>query len=116
VPIHSFQARSARKLLGGRYARCILRFAVLKPYISCRSALTIHRGTTHLSPIARPVLVLGVDAPSAGHDKLHDLMVTQDFYDALPPIVRDHLACGVVEQLIPVAQKHDIEGLVMGAA
>ena len=84
--------------------------------ISCRSALTIHRGTTHLSPIARPVLVLGVDAPGAGHDKLHDLMVTQDFYDALPPIVRDHLACRVVEQLIPVTQKHDIEGLVMGVA
>ena len=84
--------------------------------ISCRSALTIHRGTTHRSPIARPVLVLGVDAPGAGHDKLHDLMVTQDFYDALPPIVRDHLACRVVEQLIPVTQKHDIEGLVMGVA
>jgi hypothetical protein len=33
--------------------------------ISCRSALTIHRGTTHRSPIARPVLVLGVDAPCA---------------------------------------------------
>ncbi|HZZ25381.1 MAG TPA: hypothetical protein VFE60_23765 [Roseiarcus sp.] len=61
-------------------------------------------------------LVLGVDAPGAGHDKLHDLMVTQDFYDALPPIVRDHLACRVVEQLIPVTQKHDIEGLVMGVA
>jgi hypothetical protein len=58
--------------------------------ISCRSALTIHRGTTHLSPIARPVLVLGVDAPGAGHDKLHDVMVTQDFYDALPPIVRGY--------------------------
>jgi hypothetical protein len=84
--------------------------------ISCRSALTIHRGTTHRSPIARPVLVLCVDAPGAGHDKLHDLMVTQDFYDALPPIVRDHLACRVVEQLIPVTQKHDIEGLVMGVA
>src|SRR3984957_19156818 len=67
--------------------------------ISCRSALTIHRGTTHRSPIARPVLVLGVDAPGAGHDKL-----------------RDHLACRVVEQLIPVTQKHDIEGLVMGVA
>jgi hypothetical protein len=46
----------------------------------------------------------------------HDLMVAQDFYDALPPIVRDHLACRVVEQLIPVTQKHDIEGLVMGVA
>jgi hypothetical protein len=82
--------------------------------ISCRSALTIHRGTTHRLSIARPVLVLGVDAPGAGHDKLHDLTVTQEYYDALPAIVRDHLVCRVVDQLIPVTQKHDIEGLVMG--
>jgi hypothetical protein len=82
--------------------------------ISCRSALTIHRGTAHPSPIARPVLVLGVDAPGAGHDKLHDLMVTQDYYDALPEHVRAHLVCRVVETLVPVTQKHDIEGLVMG--
>ena len=83
--------------------------------ISCRSALTIHRGTAHPSPIARPVMVLGVDAPGAGHDKLHDLMVTQDYYEALPPVVRDHLVCRVVDKLVPVTQKHDIEGLVMGA-
>jgi hypothetical protein len=82
--------------------------------ISCRSALTIHRGTAHPSPIARPVLVLGVDAPGAGHAALHDLMVTQDYYDALPLAVRDHLVCSVVETLVPVTQKHDIEGLVMG--
>jgi hypothetical protein len=82
--------------------------------ISCRSALTIHRGTAHPSPIARPVLVLGADAPGAGHDKLHDLMVTRDCYDALPASVRDHLVCRVVEKLVPVTQKHDIEGLVMG--
>lgn len=82
--------------------------------ISCRSALTIHRGTAHPSPIARPVLVLGVDAPGAGHDKLHDLMVTKDYHDALPTQLRDHLVCRVVEKLIPVTQKHDIEGLVMG--
>ena len=83
--------------------------------ISCRSALTIHRGTQHDSPIARPVLVLGVDAPGAGHADLHDLMVTQDYVDALPQPVRDHLVCRVVDELVPVVQKHDIEGLVMGA-
>ena len=83
--------------------------------ISCRSALTMHRGTAHLSPIARPVLVLGADAQGAGHDKLHDLMVTQDYHDALTEEVRSHLVCRVVEKLIPVTQKHDIEGLVMGA-
>lgn len=82
--------------------------------ISCRSALTIHRGTAHPSPIARPVLVLGVDAPGAGHDKLHDLMVTSDYLASLPSAVRDHLVCRVVDKLVPVTQKHDIEGLVMG--
>ena len=82
--------------------------------ISCRSAITVHRGTAHPSPIARPVLVLGADAPGAGHAALHDLMVTQDYYDALPQSVRDHLICRVVDKLVPVTQKHDIEGLVMG--
>jgi hypothetical protein len=83
--------------------------------ISCRSALTVHRGTGHASPIARPVMVLGVDAPGAGHAELHDLMVTQDYFDSLPPSVREHLVCRVVDKLVPVTQKHDIEGLVMGA-
>ncbi len=83
--------------------------------ISCRSALTIHRGTAHVSPVARPVLVLGVDAPGAGHAALHDMMVTPDFHASLPQSVRDHLVCRVVEELVPVVQKHDIEGLVMGA-
>ncbi len=82
--------------------------------ISCRSALTMHRGTAHGSPIARPVLVLGVDAPGAGHAALHDLMVTQEYYDALPRVAREHLVCRVVDELVPVTQKHTIEGLVMG--
>src|SRR3954471_21179274 len=59
--------------------------------ISCRSALTIHRGTAHGSPIARPVLVLGVDAPGAGHAALHDLQVTSAYLESLPQAVRDHL-------------------------
>ena len=82
--------------------------------ISARSALTVHRGTPHPSPIARPVLVLGVDAPGAGHAALHDMMVTRDFYAALPDAVREHLVCSVVDELVPVTQKHDIEGLVLG--
>ncbi len=82
--------------------------------ISARSALTMHRGTMHGSPIARPVLVLGVDAPGAGHAALHDMMVTPDYYAALPESVRKHLVCRVVDKLVPVTQKHDIEGLVMG--
>jgi hypothetical protein len=83
--------------------------------ISARSALTIHRGTAHASPIARPVLVLGVDAPGAGHSALHDPQVTPDFWESLPESVRKHLVCSVVDELEPIGQKHDIEGLVMGA-
>jgi hypothetical protein len=82
--------------------------------ISCRSALTVHRGTPHASPIARPVLVVGVDAPGAGHAALHDMMVTHSFHEALPPSLREHLVCRVVDKLLPITQKHDIEGLVMG--
>jgi len=82
--------------------------------ISARSALTIHRGTANLSQLARPVVVLGVDAPGAGHDELHDLMVTKAFHDALAPELKRHLHARVVDELVPIVQKHDIEGLVMG--
>ncbi len=83
--------------------------------MSARSALTIHRGTANHSEVARPVLVLGVDAPGAGHAELHDMMVTRSFRDALPDGVWRHLPARVVEELVPIVQKHTIEGLVMGA-
>jgi hypothetical protein len=83
--------------------------------ISARSALTIHRGTANHSPLARPVLVLGVDAPGAGHAELHDMMVTRGFHASLPESVRRHLHARVVDELVPIVQKHTIEGLVMGA-
>lgn len=83
--------------------------------ISARSALTVHRGTAHLSQVPRPVLVLGVDAPGAGHAALHDMMVTRAYYDALPPSLKRHLVCRVVDELVPITQKHDIEGLVLAA-
>jgi hypothetical protein len=84
--------------------------------ISARSALTIHRGTINHSQKARPVLVLGMDAPGAGNAEHHDLAVTRDYWDALPDRVKAHLACPVVDELTPITQKHTIEGLVMGAA
>ena len=95
-----------------RYAQRAVRKYPHAGDISCRSALTVHRGNEHPSPIARPVLVLGVDAPGAGHAALHDLMATRDFHDALPPQVREHLVCRVVDSLVPVTQKHEIEGLL----
>jgi ectoine hydroxylase-related dioxygenase (phytanoyl-CoA dioxygenase family) len=82
--------------------------------ISARSALTIHRGTPNRSDAPRPVLVLGVDAPGAGNDEHHDLAVSRGYWEGLPPRVREHLSCPVVDELTPITQKHDIEGLVMG--
>ncbi len=83
--------------------------------ISARSALTVHRGTANVSGHARPVLVLGVDAPGAGHAELHDMTMTPKFYESVPDEVRKHLSCRVVDELEPIVQKHTIEGLVMGA-
>ncbi|MEU2350352.1 phytanoyl-CoA dioxygenase family protein [Modestobacter sp. NPDC049651] len=82
--------------------------------ISIRSALTIHRGTKSESDKPRPVLVLGVDAPGAGNGDKHDMAVTKAFWETLPESLKKHLKCPVVDELTPISQKHDIEGLVMG--
>lgn len=79
--------------------------------VSARSALTIHRGTANRSGIARPVLVLGVDAPGAGHAALHAMAITPAYRDALPAEVRSRLAASVVDELPPIVQKHQIDRL-----
>jgi hypothetical protein len=84
--------------------------------ISARSALTIHRGTKNFSDKARPVLVLGVDAPGAGNGDKHDMAVTRAYWETLPDKAKQHLRCPIVETLTPITQKHDIEGLEMGEA
>jgi hypothetical protein len=94
-----YQARTVRKL-------------AQRGDISARSALTIHRGTANRSATARPVLVVGVDAPDATNANHHDLQVTSAYLEALPPQVRDHLTCRVVDELKPVIQHHVIEGLL----
>jgi hypothetical protein len=43
-------------------------------------------------------------------------MVTKDYFDAWPNAMREHLACRLVDAVIPVTQKHGIAGLVMGPA
>lgn len=82
--------------------------------MSVRSALTIHRGTASSGTTARPVLVVGVDAPGAGHDEFHDPQVTRAFWESVPEAVKPHLGVRVVDQLAPIVQQHSIEGLVMG--
>ena len=104
------------KSFWGRYEERAVRKYPKMGDISARSALTIHHGTKNYSPHPRPVLVLGVDAPGAGNAEHHDLAVTRPFYESLPQRVRDHLVCPVVDQLTPITQKHDIEGLMMGEA
>lgn len=99
-----------------RFARLSVRKFPQRGDISVRSALTIHRGTANTSAKARPVLVLGVDAPGAGNAEHHDMAVTRGFYDSLPERVQQHLACPIVEHLTPITQKHSIEGLMMGDA
>ncbi|MFF5232543.1 phytanoyl-CoA dioxygenase family protein [Dactylosporangium sp. NPDC000521] len=100
----------------GRYQERAVRKYPRRGDISARSALTVHRGTANVSDTARPVLVLGVDAPGAGNAERHDLAVTRSFWATLPDEVRAHLHCPVVDELTPIVQKHTIEGLVMGAA
>ncbi|MGW3785443.1 phytanoyl-CoA dioxygenase family protein [Micromonospora chokoriensis] len=99
-----------------RYQRRAVRKYPQRGDISARSALTIHRGTPNVSRSARPVLVLGVDAPGAGNAAHHDMAVTRGYWESLPSSVREHLPCPVVDRLEPIRQKHTIEGLVMGAA
>jgi ectoine hydroxylase-related dioxygenase (phytanoyl-CoA dioxygenase family) len=99
-----------------RYEKRAVRKYPRRGDISARSALTIHRGTTNHSSVSRPVLVLGVDAPDATNSDKHDMAVTRDYWAALPAEVRDHLHCPVVDRLVPIVQKHTIEGLVMGDA
>lgn len=84
--------------------------------LSARSALTIHRGTANRSQHARPVLVLGVDAPGAGHAALHDPQITPAYAATLPDSLRRHLSCRVVDVLEPIVQRHQIEGLADGSS
>ena len=100
----------------GRYQERAVRRYPSMGDVSARSALTLHRGTANQSEKSRPVLVLGVDAPGAGNAAHHDLAVTRRYWDALPEQVRAHLRCPVVDELTPITQKHEIEGLVMGDA
>jgi hypothetical protein len=104
------------KSLYERYERRAQRKMPQMGDISARSALTIHRGTPNNSNIARPVLVLGVDAPDARNAERHDLQITRAFYATLPEELRQHLTCRLVDKLETIVQGHTIEGLMMGEA
>jgi hypothetical protein len=80
--------------------------------ISARSALTIHRGTANRSKQARPVLVVGVDAPDGTNAGHHDLQVTKRYAAQLPGRVLAHLTYRLVDALEFVVQAHTIDGLL----
>ncbi|MDQ4036174.1 MAG: phytanoyl-CoA dioxygenase family protein [Chloroflexota bacterium] len=98
-----------------RYAERGVRKFPQRGDISCRSALTIHRGTAHASPIARPVLILGAVRGEDADPNEHDLALTHAFAAALPAETRAHLLHRTVDELEPISQRHDIEGLEMGS-
>lgn len=82
--------------------------------MSARTGLAVHRGTPNRGDDARPMLVLGVVEPAVDTSGAHELQVTRGYWESLPTVVRDHLRCTVVEELRPIVQKHDIEGLMTG--
>jgi hypothetical protein len=97
-----------------RYAAVAQRKFPQRGDISCRTALTIHRGTAHASATPRPVMILGVVSGDVANPEEHDLELTREFYESLDSELRERLLCRVVEKLEPITQRHDIEGLVMG--
>ena len=99
-----------------RYEARAVRKAPQRGDISARSALTLHRGTANRSDRARPVLVLGVDAPCARNAERHDLQVSRAYAETLPESVSRHMTYRLVDVLEPIVQLHQIEGLVMGRA
>ncbi len=83
--------------------------------MTARSALTIHRGTANRSSTARPVLVIGVDAPGAGNADHHDLQMTRAYAAALPAGLAERITHRLVDRLEPVIQHHVIDGLITPA-
>lgn len=100
----------------GRYDGLASRRYPRRGDVSARTGLTLHRGTANLGDRARPVLILGVVTGDTDPAEIavHNLVVTRGFHESLPSEVREHLRCTVVEELQPIEQKHDIEGLMMG--
>ncbi len=83
--------------------------------ISARSALTIHRGTANVSDKARPVLVIGVDGPSATNAAHHDLQMTRSFVESLTDQLAGRFDGRTVDRISAVVQNHVIEGLIESA-
>lgn len=99
-----------------RYAALASRRYPHRGDVSARTGLMMHRGTENHSDSSRAVLILGVVTGDIEPDEIadHELQVTRAYHRALPEELQRHLRCTLVEELSPIIQKHDIEGLVMG--
>ena len=83
--------------------------------VSARTGLTIHRGTENHADRSRAVLILGVvSGDTDTSDIIHELVLTRRYFDTLDEEVRPHLRYRLVDELAPIVQQHDIEGLMMG--
>ena len=81
---------------------------------SVRTGLAIHRGTPNRTDRIRPMLVVGFVAPHVDTSDAHCIEITAAALARLPEAVRRRLRCEVVDELAPMVQRHDIEGLMMG--
>lgn len=76
--------------------------------ISCRTGLMIHRGTEHKALIPRPVLCIGVVADTVVHSNKHNVHMTKQYFNSLPPEIRQHLKVELNDGLQPIIQSHDL--------
>jgi hypothetical protein len=79
--------------------------------MSCRTGLTIHRGTEHNATIPRPVLVVGVIAGILQPTNPHKIQMTKKYFESLPEHVKPRLNVRLTDEMQPIDQGHDIEGL-----
>jgi hypothetical protein len=98
----------------GAYAAAAVRKLPRLGDASVRTGLTIHRGTRNHSALSRPVLILGTVAPGTD-TAVHRLVLSRSYAAGLPAAVRDRLiGVELVDEVGPLIQRHDIEGLRMG--
>lgn len=79
--------------------------------MSCRTGLAVHRGTAHNADVPRPVLIVGVIAGLLQPTNPHKLVMTRRYFETLPSEVQARLSVSLTDELSPLEQRHDIEGL-----
>lgn len=81
--------------------------------VSVRTGLTVHRGTANTSSRPRPVLIVGVIGAQYETFADHELTMTRDYFESLPPSVQAHLGrCTVTDRLDPIVQDYVLDFLL----